>query len=737
MPLPALVIFPVVSIVASVGLSVGLAVSAKKSRKAAKRELTGGQQRPSATASQSKPKAVPPRRTAKALVPLRRTLARNHHSRAAASGQPPLEPAETWRTEVAEIVDSPLGMPLILSSGGLVLATAAYLFPPLRLPALALSLVGSGPIFAEGFTALKQKKLNISVMNLSFVTAAATIAQPFMVSFLASVKYSGDLLSAEAEDRTRHELSNIFGGQVTTAWIRSGDDGLEIEVPVEKLSAGDLVVCRAGETLPVDGVIRTGTAMIDQHTLFGEQYPVAKSVGDQVFAGTTLVSGEIDVELRQTGSETVAGKVTQLLARTADYRSRIERRADRELGYSVPAILALSALAAPFVGTYAALGIMMSCPGLIFVFTAPFTTISALQTAGHRGILIKDGRAFEVLPEIDLVMFDKTGTLTLDTPEVGEIATDGGFDADDLVQLAALAEGRHTHPIARALRDHAGNPEASTPVAETEVLLGRGIAALVGNRRVAVGSARLLSQLNLTIPPSLFETAADWSERGSTTVFVAVDGTIAGAIELRHRLRPGVQACVEAFKNRGVACEIVSGDTEATTRNIASRLGIETFHAHCLPDQKRALVLERQKAGRRVCFVGDGINDAVALKAADISISMSGASHAAVDTAAVVLLTPQLDNVTTIFDLSRRFRQANTISRGLSYALPGAVLVSSAVTGISPLVAVMVQEVAYWGGMAASIFVPRQIDKPGHDAAEQPLAAANDSLLGNNGASPG
>jgi len=736
MPLPALVLYPVISAVASVGLSLTLTVSAKKSRKVAKAAVTKARtdKRITSTASDASTNTgqahqvvsqdvltspVPAKSSVGSSVmktesgvmrtksDTRRTV-RRHRSRAAESGQPALAPAASWRTEVAEIVDSPLGMPMLLASGGLALSSAALLFPALRLPALALSLVAAGPLLSDGVARLKKRKVDVNVMNLTFVTAATAVGQPFLISFLCGIKYSGDMLTAEAEDRTRHDLTSIFGGDLRTAWVRAGDT--EVEMPLEKLSAGDVVICRAGETIPVDGEIQSGTAMVDQHTLFGEQYPVAKALGDPVYAGTTLVSGDIAVTLHQAGSETVAGKVTTLLAHTADYRTRVERNADRELRYSIPAILGASAVAVPVLGVPAALGLMMSCPGLNFVFTAPFTTISALQAAGREGILIKDGRALEILPEIDLVLFDKTGTLTMDTPEVGEVTTLGEVDAEEMVRLAALAEARHSHPIAKALREHAGDLETIPPVSESELHLGRGIAALVGNRRIAVGSAKLLEQLDLTIPPRLFEIGAVWSERGSTTVFVAIDDDIAGAIELRHRLRPGAADCVSALQARGIACEIVSGDSEATTRNIAGRLGIEGFHANCLPDRKRAIVQERQQDGRRVCFVGDGINDAVALKAADISVSMSGASHAATDTAAIILLSPELDNVTKAFELSGHFTHANQIGRGLSYALPAGTLISTIALGTSPWIAVLGQELSYWCAMGAAVFIPRTIE---------------------------
>ncbi|MGN7611404.1 heavy metal translocating P-type ATPase [Magnetococcales bacterium HHB-1] len=595
----------------------------------------------------------------------------------------------------------------MISLGGMSLSIASFALPQLRLPALAVSLLGSSTIFRLSAQELKKGKIDGYVFAAIVNSASVFMLKPFFVSFYSTVQYCSVVTEEKALDKAKNTLSDLFGGQLTTAWIKKGDTLLE--VGIDQLSSGDQIICQAGDTIPVDGVVQSGTAMVDQHILFGEQYPVAKGMQDAVYAGTVVISGEITMTLIQSGVKSMAAQVNQLLTRTADYRSRTELTAQKERSRAIAVAFGLSALAVPVMGISSALGVLISAPGIVFIYAAPFSTLSTLTVSSQNSIVIKDGRALEALHNVDVVLFDKTGTLTLETPQVGQIRALKPFKTEEILRLAAIAEGHQSHPIAQALCHYVKTEKiGSEEVAcKTGVQIGKGVEAVIQSKKVAVGNRRLMQHIGLEIPESLISIDLQWSQNGSTTIFVAVNQQIAGAIELKHTLRSGARQCIEALQSRGITCEIVSGDSYETTAHVASQLNIQSFHAGCLPNQKVNIVTAHQKAGRRVCFVGDGINDTVALKSADISISLSSASHAAVDTAAVILLSSRLDQIEQLLTLVDRYHQANRWGRMIAYAVPSMTMASTFFLKTPPLLALVAQEIAFWGAMGAAILIPQ------------------------------
>jgi Cu2+-exporting ATPase len=321
--------------------------------------------------------------------------------------------------------------------------------------------------------------------------------------------------------------------------------------------------------------------------------------------------------------------------------------------------------------------------GCNFMISLPplrlLTLLNGLGTAAERGVLIKDGRALERLAGVDTVVFDKTGTLTLERQHVVAVHARAPFGEAELLTLAAAAEQRQSHPIAKAILASASERQLALPdLDDAEVELGLGLSARIGDQAVRIGSERFLAQSNLELPADLAELQAAAHARGHGMVVVAVGAAVAGAIELAAVSRPEAQATVAWLRLRGLSLYILSGDQEAPTANLAKELGMDGWFANTLPEQKANRIQTLQEQGKRVCFIGDGINDAIALRKAEVSISLRGATTVATDAAQVVLMEDDLNQLKLLWELAEGFEESlganGRLARGLGLLASAGVL---------------------------------------------------------------
>lgn len=581
-------------------------------------------------------------------------------------------------TPVLSAEEREINQGLLTSSCGLGLALAGSLGAPALLPlSSAITFYSSLPLFRRAYQALfEERRLRATVLD-ALAVMTAQLGGFFVASAFGSFSYhAGCKLLLKTEDQSRHKLINVFNTQQRTVWLVR--NGVELETPLSEVHVGDVIAVHAGQAVPVDGVIREGSAFIDQRTMTGESQPADKVEGDRVLASTLVLSGRILVEVAQTGAQTAVARIGEMLNATADYRAEIEHRSEQIGDASVLPLLALSGLALFTVGREGAI-ILLGCNFADNVRVAgPLSMLNFIGLAAQRSILIKDGRALERLQEIDTVVFDKTGTLTLEQPSIGEIYTFGELDAATLLGLAAVAEARQTHPIARAIVEKAGELAVPLPTRDdVSYEVGYGITAAIAGRRVQVGSARFLMRSGILFPDATHELQERLHEQGGSLVFVAVDGQLSGALELYPTIRPEMQEVVRALRDRGLQLCILSGDHEAPTRRLAAQLGIERYQAEVLPTDKAAHIQKLQREGRRICFIGDGINDAIALKTATSSISMRGATTAAMDTAQIILLRGDLQELPTLFTLSDAY--ARNTRNGLILSLGAGALCAGSV----------------------------------------------------------
>jgi len=554
-------------------------------------------------------------------------------------------------------------------SANLAIAGALF-YTPLSLLAVAGMLYGNIPIFRVGLNAVfRERKSRIEIFD-SIAILAALASGYYVITGLLSIAYFGaHKLRLKTENKVRNKLINVFGEYPGFVWILK--DGAELEIPFESLETGDVLVVNAGEMISADGVVVHGMGSVDQRMLTGEAQPVEKETGSQVFATTIVISGNLHIQAEKTGKETAAVKITDILENTDDFTRQIEASAQEIADYSVIPALALSFGALPFVGTAGTVALLCSNYLVNMRIASPLGMLNYLHYTAKEGILIKDGRSLQLLSQADTVVFDKTGTLTLEQPCVYRIHTLNETDDNRVLMWAAAAEHRQTHPIALAILEEARIRKLEIPALnQSEYKIGYGITVNIGSHIIRVGSQRFMDTENIFIPKIIEKINEKAHHQGNSLVFVADAGKVIGAIELESLIRPEIPRIIKKLKKYNMFLCIISGDHENPTRKMAERLGIDAYFAEVLPEDKADMIDSLQKSGKKVCFVGDGINDSIALKKANVSISMRGASTAAIDSAQIVLMDQTLQRLTDVFDIAYDFKN-NMENTFYSVSAPG------------------------------------------------------------------
>ena len=613
-------------------------------------------------------------------------------------------------TEIPKKLDK-LDLHLPICSISLPLAAVAQFAVPALLPLSAVIFAWTSiPTFKEARdTLIKEKRLGVDVLDAIVVVGCLGTMSIFPGAVLCWCLALGRVLVKHTEDRSRKMLLTAFGKQPRFVWMIR--DGVEIQVPMSELEQGDVIVVNTGDVVPVDGVISQGMAMIDQHALTGESTPAEKGVGDRVFASTIMVGGRMLVAVEKSGSDTASAKIGKILADTAGYKLSRQHAGERLADKAVIPMLAISTVGLATMGTGGAVAILNSDFGTGIRMAAPLAMLSSLALCASKGILVKDGRALELMNEIDTVLFDKTGTLTRERPEVGKIHACRPWHEDRVLEFAATAEQKFHHPIAMAILHEAQQRNiALSSVADTQFKVGYGIAVQVGDHLIRVGSKRYLEMEGIEIPPDIAFATDEAHTLGNTMVMVAVDNRLGGAIELQAAIRPEVHDIVAGLRKRGIKhLAIISGDHEGPTKRLALQLGMDRYFAQVLPADKADYVEKLQKEGRKVCFVGDGINDSIALKKANVSISLRGASTIATDTAHIVFLDEGLSKLCELRDIAKDLERNVNRSWGMIVAPNVACIAGVFTMGFGIMASVVLNNVTALAALANGMLPLRKV----------------------------
>jgi heavy metal translocating P-type ATPase len=583
-------------------------------------------------------------------------------------------PAQIQKHQIIEILDlalekapdngpSPVDFDLPVSIAAMAIATVStFVFPALAPLSAAVFLYSVIPSFKGAYRVLfKERRLGVDLLDTIVVVACLATNNVFAGTFLGlSLAISRKLVQV-AEQNSKRMLVSVFGKQSRFVWLDK--DGVEIETPLEKLQVGDIIIVHTGESVPADGEVVDGMAMVDQHALTGESAPVEKIKGDRVLAATTLIAGKIRVAVTSAGADTTSAKIAQILNDTSGYTLSAQSRGEKLADWAVVPTLGLGTVTLAVRGINNAVAVINCDLGTGIRMAAPIAMLSSLTLCAQQGILVKSGRALETIYDVDTFLFDKTGTLTRERPEVGRIVTFEGYDENQILRWTAAAENKFSHPIAKAILDKFS--ELGLPMPKTDdskYSVGYGITVAVEGHIVRVGSARFMKHESVPFPSELEHEIARVHHDGNSLIMVAVDDRLGGAIELRAADRSEVADVIAGLRARGAEhLAIISGDHERPTRKLAERLGMDRFFAEVLPQDKAGYVETLQKEGRRVCFIGDGVNDSIALKKADVSISLRGASSIATDTAQIVFMEENLQKLLQVHDISRGLQ--NNIDR--------------------------------------------------------------------------
>lgn len=559
---------------------------------------------------------------------------------------------------------------LALSAMGLALLGSVY--PVFSVFGVAGVLYLSRRMFVRVWRDFKLKHYISSnlvglVMTLGMLATGHLLLAAFagvMGSFFAKI-------IDRVEGSTQQQLINTFSQYPEKVWVLK--DNVEIQTDFQNVRINDIVVVNAGEIIPVDGTIQSGVANIDQHILTGESHPAEKSVGDKVFASTLLLSGRIYIRVETSGETTAAARIGNVLNYTQSYKDTLVTRGRRISDRFVPVTLGISAVTLPLLGPNSATAVLWSGLGSTMGMLGPVSVLIYSQILARQGILIKDGRVLESLKQVNTIVFDKTGTLTLEQPTVATIYNIGGFSADTVLSHAAAAEYRQPHPIAKAILAKAEELQLELPERdEASYEVGYGIKVIVEGKVVRVGSARFLQREGVEWPASLLPIQQQAEANSHSLIYVGIDRQLAGILEMQPSIRPEAEGIIRYLKQRGFKLVIISGDHQEPTRRMAETLGIEHYFAETLPENKAALVRQLRDEGDFVCFIGDGINDAIALKSAQTSISLKGASTAATDTAQIIFMDGTLNHLEQLFRFMDEFE--DTMSKNLTTSLaPGII----------------------------------------------------------------
>jgi Cu+-exporting ATPase len=604
---------------------------------------------------------------------------------------------EIQRQKRLFILSAALSLPLlahmVVDVIGLMDVLPAFFFGPLFQFALATPVqFGVGwQFYRDSYYALRAGSANMAVL-VAMGTSAAYLYSVFVLiwggrfgqhdvyfetsAVVITLIVLGRMLEANAKGRTSDAIRKLIGLQAKTARVVRGER--EVEVPVAEVQVGDVVVVRPGERIPVDGVVSEGFSSVDESMLTGESVPVDKKPGDEVFGATINKYGSFRFIATKVGRDTALAQIIRIVEEAQGSKAPIQRLADVISGRFVPAVVVIAVFTfglwyfalkpGDFTGAlinFTAV-LVITCPCALGLATPTSIMVGTGKGAEH-GILIKGGEHLEKAHKLTAIVLDKTGTITKGEPEVTDVAALGGYDAAELLRLAAAAEQGSEHPLGRAIiRYAAAQGEEVSAATEFAAVPGRGVRAVVDGKEVLVGTRKLLQEQGVAV--SAFERQlVALEEAGKTAMLVTVDGQPAGIVAVADTVKEHSSAAIRALQQLGLQVYMLTGDNKRTAQAIAREVGIDRVLAEVLPEEKAGEVRKLQEQGMVVGMVGDGINDAPALATADVGFAIGTGTDVAMESADITLVKGDLRGIVAAIELSRATMR--NIKQNLFWAL--------------------------------------------------------------------
>jgi heavy metal translocating P-type ATPase len=531
--------------------------------------------------------------------------------------------------------------------------------------------------------------------------ASVIIGEYFAAGEVALIMQLGALLEDLTVAKARAGIEKLV--HLTPRTARIVKDGQETIVPAQEVQVGDLLRVLPGETIAVDGVIIQGQTSIDQSVMTGESMPVDKTVGDSVSSGTVNQFGSFDMEATRVGEDSSLQRMIRLVQSADAGKAKIVGLADRWATWVV--VIALTASILTYFITHEIIRsvtiLVVFCPCAL-VLATPTAIMAAIGNATKHGFLVREGDALERLASVQKLTFDKTGTLTYGTPQVIAVCSgQNTLSEDELYALAAAVEQRSEHPLGKAVvrcyQESSSVP--LPPVEDFQMQLGQGVQGTIHGAEILAGSETMLRQHHITLPEALQAQAAAYLNEGCTVIYLAKDSSLLGFLALADTLRPNAKAVIQKLQAIGLTPVLLTGDNHQAANHMAGQLGIQEVRSHCLPEDKLAYIDQCQADQQPVCMIGDGINDAPALKKATVGIAMGGiGSDIAVDAADIALVSDEIAQLPHLVGLAKHMMRVIRWNLAFSMTLNFAAI-ALAITGIlTPVVGALVHN-------AGSVFV--------------------------------
>ncbi|MBT0566636.1 cation-translocating P-type ATPase [Williamsia sp. CHRR-6] len=641
-------------------------------------------------------------------------------------------PAETLPARAPYSTEIANGDIVRMAAGGIMLALLGIrryglnrpplLGPGSRLVATGVTIFTGYPFLRGALRTLRGGRAGTDALVSAATVASLLLRENVVALTVLWLLNIGEFLQDLTLRRTRRAISDLLRGNQDTAWIRL-PDGTEVQVGIESLEVGNEVVVHDHVAVPIDGVVVDGDALVDQSAITGESLPVAVGLGAQIYAGSVVVSGRLVLRAEAVGDNTTIGRIIARVEQAQADRAPIQTVGENFSRRFVPASFLLSALtlAVTLDVRRAMTMLLIACPCAVGLST-PTAISAAIGNGARRGILIKGGSHLERAGGFDAVVFDKTGTLTQGRPIVTNVVSfHDDWQPEQVLAYAASSEIHSRHPLAQAvIRSTTERRIEIPPHEECEVLVGLGMRTYADGRILLLGSPSFLAGENVAVSAEAERWVADMRSRAETPLLLAVDGALVGLISLRDEVRPEAAAVVADLRRIGVSrIAMLTGDHPATAAAVAAELGIDEWHAEVMPEDKLATVRELQEAGHVVAVVGDGVNDAPALAAADIGIAMGiRGTDVAVEAADIALAGDDLTKLADVRELGSRTVDLIRQNYGMAIAVNAIGLLIGAGGALSPVLAAVLHNASSVAVVAnSSRLIRYRVDTPATTAA--------------------
>jgi Cu+-exporting ATPase len=479
----------------------------------------------------------------------------------------------------------------------------------------------------------------------------------------------GKLLETRTKEKASSAVRKLLDLQPKMAKVlrqKKGGDAEEVEIPIEQVQEGDIMIIRPGERIPTDGTVIEGSSSVDESAITGESIPVDKTKGDEVIGATINKSGLVRVRATKVGQDTVLSQIITLVEEARTGKAQMQRLVDQVAKYFVPAVLAIAigvGLGWYFIGdigvTFSLLAfvsvIIIACPCALGIAT-PAALMMGTGKGAENGILFKGGEYLEIANKVKTVVFDKTGTLTKGKPSVTNIIDLSGLGEAELLRLAAIAESGSEHPLGQAVINRAKEKGIMVSDPDSfEAVSGHGLRAMYAEHTILIGNRKLMRDNNIPLNEEIDTTLSSLETQGKTATLVTIDNKLAGIIAIADTIKENAKQAIDSLKSMGIEVVMLTGDNERTAKAVASKLGIDRVIAQVLPQQKEQVILRlKEQENKIVAMVGDGINDAPALARADLGIAIGSGTDVAKETGGIILIKDDIRDVVTALDLGRK-----------------------------------------------------------------------------------